>query len=218
MRAILIVVVVLMAVAATVTLMAIALRADLEITAAATLLPGARFSLVLPAAFLLVATFVTATTFEASDARLRLIEPHVRLPRIDVAVVHVFVAVVLTVDKIAGRLRTTNHAALDVTALLHVLLAEGHDDAVVVLCVLQIILGEHRIARRLGIMSQRNVLLRNVRGSTPDFHIRTVALETASQRILALAIASATTAVLLSLPHGLPFSIMPTLGGRPDTA
>jgi hypothetical protein len=59
------------------------------------------------------------------------------------------------------------------------LLAISHDDASVVLGVLKIVLRQHWIARRLSISCEREILFRNVRRRTPDFHIRTVGFEAA---------------------------------------
>ena len=85
------------------------------------------------------------------------------------------------------------------------LVAEGHDDAVVVLGVLQIVLGQHRIAGRRRIAGERHVLLGDMRGRAADLYVRARALEAARERALPLAVAvtSAAPAVLLSLPHWL---------------
>ncbi len=96
-------------------------------------------------------------------------------------------------------------------ALAHLLFTVGHDDAVIVLGVLEIILRQNRIAGRLGVPRQRHVFLGDVGGRAAQFHIGTVAFETPRQRVLAFAlliivlviVAAAASAVLLSLPHGL---------------
>jgi hypothetical protein len=96
-------------------------------------------------------------------------------------------------------------------ALAHLLLAVGHDDAIIMLGVLEIILRQNRVARRLGISRQRHVFLGNVGRCAAQLHIRAVTFEAPRQRILAFAlliavlivIAAAASAVLLSLPHGL---------------
>ena len=116
---------------------------------------------------------------------------------------------------------------------LTLLLAEGHDDAIVVLGVLKIGFGQDRIANRLGIACQGHVLFRDVRGISAYLHIRSVGLVAPRKRVLALSVVvvivivvataatavvavttaatativtAATSAVLLSLPHGLPIS------------
>jgi hypothetical protein len=86
------------------------------------------------------------------------------------------------------------------------LVAVGHDDAVVMLGVLQIVLSQHRVSRRLGIARQRQVFLRNVSGGTADPLGRAVRLEAARQRIVValpaiIVVAATSAAVLLSLPH-----------------
>ncbi len=100
---------------------------------------------------------------------------------------------------------------------------------------LQVILCEHFVAGSFCIASERDVLLGNMSRSTPDLYIGPVRLERAGQRILALAIiviiivvalvtATAAPAILMSLPHGLPFSILmdprsePQLASRTATA
>jgi hypothetical protein len=95
--------------------------------------------------------------------------------------------------------------AVHIAALLLQLLAIGHDDAVVVLGMLQVVLGEHGVAGRLRVASERQIFLGNMCRSAPDFHIGTIGFETARKRILALSIpvviVAATAAILLSLPH-----------------
>ncbi len=98
-------------------------------------------------------------------------------------------------------------------ALAHLLFAVGHDDSIIMLRVLEIILGQHGIAGRLGIARERHIFLGDVSGCAAQLHIRTIAFEAPRQRILAFAllivlivvviVAAAASAVLLSLPHGL---------------
>ena len=125
------------------------------------------------------------------------------------AVIHhvvaaVFVAEVVAVATLAGYADALA-VAVHIAALLLQLVAIGHDDAVVVLGVLQIVLGEHRVAGRLRVASERQVFLGNMCRSAPDFHVGTIGFETARKRILALSIpvviVAATAAILLSLPH-----------------
>ncbi len=82
------------------------------------------------------------------------------------------------------------------------LLAIGHDDANIVLGVLEIVFREHRIAGRLSIARQGEILLGYMRRGAPDFHLRTIGLEAPRERILAFPVAAAAAApILLSLPH-----------------
>jgi hypothetical protein len=122
---------------------------------------------------------------------------------------HVIVAGV--VKALTAQVAGAPHAA--VAAAVHPafvglieLVAVGHDDTVVMLGVLQIVLCQHRIARRLGVARQRQVFLRNVSGSAADPLGRAIRLEAARQRIVvalpAIVVVAATpAAVLLSLPH-----------------
>ena len=107
--------------------------------------------------------------------------------------------------------------ALELAALAHLLFAIGQDDAVVVLSVLEIILGQNPIAGRQRVAGQRDVLLGDVGGRTAHLHVRSRAFETARQRVLRFAVvvaaivivvvATAAATILLSLPHGLPFTL-----------
>ena len=88
------------------------------------------------------------------------------------------------------------------------LLTIGHDDAVVVLRMLQIVLRQHMIAGGLRVTRKRHVFLGDMRRRAANFYVRAVGFETARKRILVLTIiviivvvASATAAILLSLPH-----------------
>ena len=91
--------------------------------------------------------------------------------------------------RIRRRRRRTRPAHALAIAIGHVarlrqLLAIGHDDAHVMLGVLQIVLCKHRIAGRLRIAGERKILLRDMRRRAPDFHIRSVEFEAARQRIV----------------------------------
>ncbi len=98
--------------------------------------------------------------------------------------------------------------AIQAFALLAHLLAVSHDDAAVVLGVLQVILCQHGIARRLCVARESDVFLGNVRGRTANFHIRAVGFKAPRKRVvmmpttLAVVVPAAAAAVLLlSLPH-----------------
>ena len=86
------------------------------------------------------------------------------------------------------------------------LLAIGHDDAGVVLGVLQIVLCQHRVAGRLRVARERQIFLGDMCRRAPDFHIRAIGFEAARQRIVALSgcccsgRAHGDFAVLASLP------------------
>jgi len=142
-----------------------------------------------------------AVLLPALVLRLAVMLGHGRLRK--AVVQHVVAAIV--VAEVVALARDTDVLAVaigHVAALRLQLLAIGHDDAAVVLGVLQIILRQHRIAGGLRIASERQIFLGDVRRGTPDLHIRAVGFETARKWILALPIpVAATAAILLSLPH-----------------
>jgi len=138
----------------------------------------------------------------------------------------VVVTHVVHVDRVHVRAsRPVLLAAIHIAAaLLQHLLAIGQDDPIVVLGMLEIILRQHRISGRLSVACQLDVLLSHVGRGATHLYVGTVRLEAARQRILMLTVVAlvivvvpaATAAVLLSLPHGLPFSLL--LITRPDPA
>jgi hypothetical protein len=96
--------------------------------------------------------------------------------------------------------------------------------------VLQVVLGKHRVAGGLRVARQLHVFLGDMRRIATDFNVRPGRFEAARERILALAVvivvaaaaviaaavamalvivapATASAVILLSLPHGLPFSV-----------
>jgi hypothetical protein len=127
--------------------------------------------------------------------------------RLRETVVQHVVAAILVAEVVAFALTRDAYALAiavgHVAALLLQLLAIGHDDAAVVLGVLQIVLREHRVAGGLRVASERKIFLGDMCRGTADLHIRTVGFETARKRILALPIpvVAASAAILLSLPH-----------------
>ena len=155
---------------------------------------------VLPtAAFVPVAPLIAAVL---TRWRLRLR----RQRRLEAVVEPLLPLVVAELVADVARLGNPAHAlaiAVDRIDRLGQLLAIGHDDARVMLGVLQIVLCQHGIARRLRIAGERKILLRDMRRRTPDFYVRSVGFEAARQRIVvfAIVIPAATAAILLSLPH-----------------
>jgi len=69
-------------------------------------------------------------------------------------------------------------AVVALTRLMH-LLAISHDDPAVVLRMLEVVLSQHRIARRLGVARKGDVFLGDMRGRTANFHVRPVRLKAA---------------------------------------
>lgn len=113
-----------------------------------------------------------------------------------------------------GRTRTSHPVLHIAAALSDLLLAEGHDDAVVMLGVLQVVLSQNRVTGRLRVACERDVLLRDMSRRTAQFDVRPRTFEATRQRVLTFAVlviivvviivaAAAASAVLLSLPHGL---------------
>ena len=101
------------------------------------------------------------------------------------------------------------------------LLTVGQNDPIVMLSMLQIILGQHRVAGQLRISGERKILLGNVGRRSADLNFGPVRFEASRKRILPFAmmttvvlvvasamtvVAPATAPVLLTLPHRIPFS------------
>lgn len=107
--------------------------------------------------------------------------------------------------------------AVHVAALEALLFAIGEDDPVVVLGMLEIVLRQHWVAGRLGIPGERHVFFGHVGWGAADFHVRSIGLVAARKRVLPFAllvvivvvivVAATSATVLLSLPHGLQFSL-----------
>jgi hypothetical protein len=128
--------------------------------------------------------------------RLMIVLAHRLHRRLEIAFITVVVA------ELIARLQAT--AAIHAIATRsHVLVAEGHDDAVIMLGVLEIILGQHGVSRRGRVARERHVLFSDVRWRPAEFDVRACAFEAACERALPLAVAPAAPAVLLSLPHWL---------------
>src|SRR5262249_50432422 len=108
------------------------------------------------------------------------------------------------------------HIAALVTALLVVglglpeLFLGGGDQAEIMFGVLIIVLGRYRIARALRIARKLQVFFGNLGRRTADFHVRSVGLVHARQRILVVATLSVATAhsLILTVSHDL-FSRQP---------
>jgi len=143
--------------------------------------------------------------------------PHARIGWVDLAIVARFAHV--------GAVRAVALAVAirGVAALLHLLLAIRDDHAIVVFGVLKVILGEDGVAGGLCVPGKGDVLGGDVRRRAPDFDIRPIRLEAARERVLPFAVVMSMTAMipmaaiataaaaatpaamLLTLPHRLPF-------------
>src|SRR5690606_39174804 len=83
----------------------------------------------------------------------------------------IVVHVVISINYVAAVTPGTVHA---LAGLLNRLLTVRHDDAIVVLGVLQVIFCQYWITRSKRVTRQGHILFSNVRRRTPDLHIRTV--------------------------------------------
>jgi hypothetical protein len=122
----------------------------------------------------------------------------------------VAVVVAHVVHVVEGLTRATG-AAHAVAVLTSHLVSEPENDAIVVLGVLEIVLRQHRIAGRLSVTGESRIFVGNVLWIAADFHIGSVRLEAARQRILGFAATATPPPIVLSLPHGLQLSHV--LGG-----
>jgi hypothetical protein len=112
---------------------------------------------------------------------------------------------------IAGLRLATGRAALLMRLLLvvvRVLLTElflrRGDQAEVVLGVLIIILGSHRVARPLRVTCKLNVFFRDMRSGAADFNVGTVRLVNAREGILTFAVVASPPHALLTISHDVP--------------
>ena len=119
------------------------------------------------------------------------------------------------------RPRPLDHSTAGVAAIGRLL--RRHDDPIVVLGMLQVVLGHDNVAGRLRIARQRHVFLGDVGRVAANLHARSIALIVARERVLSAAVdvalaaltmivaavivTAAASAVLLSLPHWAPISI-----------
>lgn len=184
--------------------------------------------LVLPAVRIVLARITLRAAVEplrdGTNARLRLIAyARKRLSALAAGIIAIILAKTVTgFQRVTGHhLPIARRHAARIAALGDLLLAVGQNDAIIVLSVLQIILCEYGVARRLSIARQSHVLLGYVGRGAAQFDVRPIALKAAGGRVLAFSVAilmavivvvivairvaAATSAVLLSLPHGLPF-------------
>ena len=69
-------------------------------------------------------------------------------------------------------------AVVALARLMH-LLPVRHDDAAVMLCMLQVVLSKHRIARGLGVARKGDVFFRDMGGRTANLYVRPVRLKAA---------------------------------------
>ena len=116
-------------------------------------------------------------------------------------------AAIILVGEIGVPMRPVASAAIGAFARLVALGAElrlrRHDDAAIMLGVLEIALGRDQIARRQRVARERHVLFGDMCRGPADLHVGPIGFVAPCQWILGLASAAAAPAVLLSLPHRL---------------
>jgi hypothetical protein len=155
-------------------------------------------------------TLVTALAF-VTHRRLRGLGLH-----IDAHLLTILITELVAHSRLAEAERARPvHARVRIAATLSdLLLAVCHDDAIVVLGVLQVVLCQNGISARLRISRQGHIFFSDMSGRPAKFYVGSRALEAPRQRILTLTVliavvaaaaivASASSAVLLSLPHRL---------------
>src|SRR5262249_46310749 len=108
---------------------------------------------------------------------------------------------VLHVVAAAGVVAALALGGIEIRLVLPELLLHGRDHAEIVLGVLIVVLGRHRIAGRLRVARELNVLLRDVVRGAANLDVRTVRLVDPRQRIVALAV-TPPHALVLTVPHG----------------
>lgn len=115
----------------------------------------------------------------AFETRLRFVYAHLRLADVAQARSAEFVATFFLGELLVAHSRRAETADLPVLrqrlTVLHLLLAVGHDDAIVVLGVLQIVLCQHRVSGRQSIARQLHVFLGDMRRRAADFRFRAAA-------------------------------------------
>jgi hypothetical protein len=189
---------------------ALAVTAVVAVVVEASALIVARLAII---AVLVIAILIIEIALRLLIRLLRWLAGIARLLQLDAELVALVVAELVTVVpvraceivRLGGAIAQRVH-----TALSH-LFAVTQDDAIIVLGMLQIILRKHRIARGQRIPRQCDIFLGDVRGRAADFYVRSGTLKAAHQGVLRFAVVvipTATATVLLSLPHGLPFTLV----------
>ena len=108
------------------------------------------------------------------------LEIWLREPTVIEQVVRVVLAeIVATVAALIGPAQALLAVAVVALAGLMHLLPVRHDDAAVVLCMLQVILSKHRVARGLGVARKGDVFFRDMGGRTANLYVRPVRLKAA---------------------------------------
>src|SRR5262249_40124799 len=109
-------------------------------------------------------------------------------------VLHVVAAMRVVAGRVLG--------PIEIRLVLAELLLHGRDHAEIVLGVLIVVFGGHRIAGRLGVARELHVLLRDMVRGAANFDVRAVRLVDPRQRIVALAAVTPPHALVLTVPHG----------------
>lgn len=130
-----------------------------------------------------------------------LVLTHVRLIVFFVPIEGVITGLLLAAGRAALLMRLL---LIVVRVLLTKLLLRRGDQAKVVLGVLIIILGGHRVARPLRVTRELDVFFRDMRSGAADFDVGTVRLVNAREGILTLAVVASSPHALLTVSHVVP--------------
>jgi hypothetical protein len=130
-----------------------------------------------------------------------LVLTHVRLIVFFVPIEGVITGLLLAAGRAALLMRLL---LIVVRVLLTKLLLRRGDQAKVVLGVLIIILGGHRVARPLRVTRELDVFFRDMRSGAADFDVGTVRLVNAREGILTLAVVASPPHALLTVSHVVP--------------
>jgi hypothetical protein len=130
-----------------------------------------------------------------------LVLTHVRLIVFFVPIEGVITGLLLAAGRAALLMRLL---LIVVRVLLTKLFLRRGDQAEVVLGVLIIILGGHRVARPLRVTRELDVFFRDMRSGAADFDVGTVRLVNAREGILTLAVVASSPHALLTVSHVVP--------------
>ena len=157
--------------------------------------PVASAAVVLPVADMALAVVPTATGVASAAGA----SADVTATALTDIVLIAFVAILVPARPVAAIA-----AFAGLAAMLRTELRLGrHDDAVIVLGVLEIALGRDQVAGGERVASELHVFLGNMRRGPANFHVGSVRFIVPRQGILGLAATAAAPAILLSLPHRL---------------
>jgi hypothetical protein len=133
-------------------------------------------------------SFMAVVVITAVLARLRMrlgmlrrgLEAWLREPTLVEQIIAIILAeIVAALGAVIGPAQALLAVAVVALARLMHLLPVRHDDAAVVLRMLEIVLGKHRIARGLGVARKGDIFFRDMSGRTANLYVRPVRLKAA---------------------------------------